>query len=173
MGAPMMKRVLVTAVMLALSTPVAAQQDMQTLVGTHLRWIEANSSYKELTPPRYWMELPADQFKSYAMNRGMAYDVVAMHECGSRTMTVLAGFDTKLEWNKSIVLHELVHDAQCQHRSMMADPCGREREAHALQAKWLRERAAAYSAEKHKKWFEERAQYVEAQADVACSKLRR
>lgn len=158
-------------------TPAAAQDDwadMKSIIARSLRWIERSTDYKDLEPPRHWVELSAEQIGARGGNT--VYDggrVFALYSCSEKTLYIRKDADLSRVGVQSYILHEMVHHAQCVNHRLQSDGCGREREAYALQAKWLRDQAARYSAPADKKWLAESASSAEKYADTACANLRR
>lgn len=117
---------------------------VKELIAALLVWIGENSDYKTVAAPRYWMELGQKQIDERAGIRtgdGKA-GTLAMYECDSRTLILRSDLDFSRPWEQSILLHELVHHAQCLRHGRYDNLCAAEREAYALQARFLREGAA-------------------------------
>lgn len=172
-------RTLFLAALLSLGwlTPASAQDDwadMKSIIARSLRWIEQNTEYRDLEPPRHWVEMSGEQLS--ARSGSTVHDggrVLALYSCGERTLYIRKDSDLSRVGVQSFVLHEMVHHAQCLHRRLQADACGREREAYALQGKWLRDQVERYSLPADKKWLLDSAASAESYADKACSNLRR
>lgn len=116
---------------------------MKELIAALLLWIGQNSDYKTVAAPRYWMELNQEQIDERAGVKTSHGNVaaVAMYECDSHTLILRSDLDLGRTWEQSVLLHELVHHAQCLRRGRYDDLCAAEREAYALQAKFLRDAA--------------------------------
>jgi hypothetical protein len=118
---------------------------VKELIAALLLWIGQNSDYTNLTAPKYWMELAQEQVdeRSRLKTSHRQSGAFAMYECDSQTLILRAGFDFSWTWEQSVLLHELVHHAQCLRNGRYDDLCAAEREAYTLQAKYLRAMAAS------------------------------
>jgi hypothetical protein len=145
---------------------------VKELIAALLVWIGQNSEYRNLAAPRYWMELPQEQIDSRARadaGHGRA-GTLAMYECDSHTLVLRAGFDFERAWERSILLHELVHHVQCLRHGRYDDLCAAEREAYALQAKFLR--AAMAHGGVDDAALEQSIAIVEQEPDRVCALLK-
>lgn len=171
-------RKLAIGVLLALVwlTPAAAQDDwadMKSIIARSLRWLEQSTDYRDLTPPRFWVELSPQEMATRggsAVRDGSR--VFAVYSCREDTLYTIKGADLTRAGNHSYIVHEMTHRAQCQHARMQSDPCAREREAYTLQGKWLRDQVPKYAASGDKKWLLDSAEWAEKYVDTACANLR-
>jgi hypothetical protein len=134
---------------IALARPVAAQ-DMPERFREAMRWIEANSSYRNLPPLRTWMELTPDEMNRQALSNGMR-SAFAIYFCNAQSVALLSRLEDgrPIDWSRpfsqAILVHEMIHHAQCTTgRFSGLNRCILEKEAYAMQAKYLREQASAH-----------------------------
>jgi hypothetical protein len=120
--------------------PVAAQ-DMPERFRDAIRWIEANSRYRNLPPLRTWMELTPEDMNRQALNNGMR-SAFAIYFCNAQSIALLSRLQDgrAINWSRpfsqSILVHELTHHAQCAAgRFSGLNRCALEKEAYAMQAR--------------------------------------
>ncbi len=145
---------------------------MKELIAALLVWIGQSSDYRSVAAPRYWMELTPKEIDSRA-RADTAHGrsgALAMYECDSHTLVLRADFDFGRVWERSILLHELVHHAQCLRKGRYDDLCAAEREAYALQARFLREAAAAQGGADPE--LRELIAVIDQEPDRVCTLLR-
>src|SRR5687768_6573101 len=85
------RSILALAGMLVALAPVApaAGQDMPERFRDAIRWIEANSHYRNLPPPRTWMELTPDEMNRQALTNGMR-SAFAIYFCSAQSIALLS-----------------------------------------------------------------------------------
>ena len=139
-----------------------------------LRWIEANSEYKKLTPPRFWVSLDDKGMRERAIKSNLQSTLGAMYSCTEQAIYFKKDADFTRLTTQAEVVHELTHHAQCiNHKPIRSDPCGAEREAYGMQAKFLRwsaDQSSASADDKQRTYQFARA--IEQHADKVCQDLR-
>lgn len=141
----MRRRAALVVPILLIAAPAVAQT-MPERMASAIKWIEANSDYRKIPPPRTWMEVTPAQMQAMA-NRGGSRSAVGMYYCSSQSVALLSHMpgqpEHQIEWDhpipRAILVHELVHHAQCVNHRVGLDPCANEREAYRLEATFLRE----------------------------------
>jgi hypothetical protein len=125
----------------------AAGQDMPERFRAAIRWIEANSHYRNLPPLRTWMELTPEEMNRQALSNGMR-SAFAIYFCNAQSIALLGRLEDgrAIDWNRpfsqGVLVHELTHHAQCAAgRFSGLNRCALEKEAYAMQAQYLREQA--------------------------------
>jgi hypothetical protein len=150
--------------------------DRHQLVTKLLCWVEQNSSYKELRPPRGLVELDIRVIWDMGWRNGYPmYAAQALYKCSDQTIYLVQGRDYRQLQSQSTLVHELVHHAQCLRHSVALtrhEQCDREREAYAIQAKFIR-----FIGETVKRSDEEKANLLRAadltekNSERACSMI--
>jgi hypothetical protein len=145
-GCRLLRMLAVVIGAIAVAAPAAAD-DMPERFRAAMRWIEANSQYRNLQPPRTWMELTPDEMNRQALSNGMR-SAFAIYFCNAQSIAVLSKLEDgrAIDWTRpfsqAILVHELTHHAQCAAgRFSGLNRCALEKEAYAMQAKYLREQA--------------------------------
>lgn len=141
-----------------------------------LCWIELNSSYRNLKPPRALAEVEPRVIHDLGSRVGYAPTAaVGAYNCENATVYMIKGRDWNMLGPQSILVHELVHHAQCSTQKVRFIGCEEEREAYVLQAKFLR---FAVNNPRNRYTDEQKAQIlgdadrVEKDAETACKVLR-
>jgi hypothetical protein len=140
----------------AIAIAAGAADDMPRQMALALRWIEQNSNYRDVPPPRSYALVSDEVMRSKAMNLANASSANAMYSCDSQTLWLMETFDPKKVTDSSFLVHELAHHAQC----VLGGPrseCVREREAYDLQFKYLEQfaRGARERLPEQRKRFDE------------------
>lgn len=147
--------------------------DRSAMVEYSLCWIERNSAYKVASPPRFWVELSPSQMRDMSL-RGGRGTAGAMYRCAEQGVYFPAGADYRDLATQSMMVHELVHHAQCVNHFPQSDACGAEREAYALQAQFIRfatSLMASQLAGAEKLRMRDAADRIEQHAGKACADL--
>lgn len=139
------------AMLLPAAVAPALAQDMPERFREAIRWIEANSQYRNLPPLRTWMELTPEEMNRQALSNGMR-SAFAIYYCNAQSIALLSRLEDgrAINWSRpfsrSVLVHELTHHAQCAAgRFSGLNRCGLEKEAYAMQARYLREQAQLHS----------------------------
>ncbi len=129
------------------SIALAAERDMRERFRDAIRWIEANSHYRNLPPLRTWMELTPEEMNRQALTNGMR-SAFAIYFCNAQSIALLSQLQDgrTINWDRpfsqAVLVHELTHHAQCAAgRFSGLNRCALEKEAYAMQARYLREQA--------------------------------
>ncbi len=149
----------------------AGEQDRDTSIESGLCWIERNSGYRDIPAPRFWMELDEKQMRAQSHRVRGTMAAAAMYNCHEQAVYFPAGIDLKHIGPQSMLVHELVHHAQCVNHKPMGDGCDWEREAYALQANYVRfivGVAGAKLTSADRTVLEKAATEIEDFADKAC-----
>jgi hypothetical protein len=164
------------AAMLGLS-PVAqaAAQDLPERFREAMRWIETNSHYRNLPPLRTWMELTPEAMNRQALSNGMR-SAFAIYFCNAQSVAVLSRLEDgrAINWSRpfsqAILVHEMTHHAQCAAgRFSGLNRCALEKEAYAMQARFLREQAQLHRDPAERKLSAENAaEYEKIAAGDGC-----
>lgn len=152
----------------------AAQVDRDAEIDAGLCWIERNSPYRNIPPPRFWLELDKQQMRTRSINAGMRGGIYAMYNCHERAVYFPAGADMRLIVPQSALVHELVHHAQCVNHRPRGDGCEYEREAYFLQAGYVRfvaENSVADVKAEDRQRLHDLARQIEDHADKACRNI--
>jgi hypothetical protein len=151
--------------------------ERNVLVAQYLCWIEENSGYRSLQPPAYWVDLSKDDVTALGA-RFAGRAASAMYTCGASTMYMNKDWNIRDVVPSSVLLHELVHHAQCTRGSMMAagailpgDTCAIEREAYALQAKYVHQLSDRAATEQDRIFLRANADQFLKTADRVCQGL--
>jgi hypothetical protein len=167
-----MRRTLAALVVVLGFASSAQAGDMARTIDDSLKWLSENSDYRleDLRPSPTWAEMTPQQFRTQAINHQANEnpdEIVGMYVCRYRAFYFNTRFDLGDMLAQSFVVHEMVHHGQCLKNRFAHDDCGAEREAYALQAKWLRAQAAANP--RHRDWIDRTAKIAEsAAADKSC-----
>jgi hypothetical protein len=133
-------RAWIAAVVLAISQTAVADE-MPAHMKEALRWIELNSDYRNLAPPRSYSVVSNEEMRRHAMNLASASGANAMYTCASQHVWLRDAFNPKQIYDQSVLVHELTHHAQCVTGRAASNPCEKEREAYELQYKYLMQKA--------------------------------
>lgn len=123
------------------ATATAGDTVMHDAFARAIAIVEAHSAYREIPPVRYWVKVPAGDMPRIAIRNQAAGDhrlVVAMFVCQERAMYLSDGLDPADPDQMGIVVHEMVHHAQCEASRFTHDLCPAEREAYRIQAAYFR-----------------------------------
>lgn len=138
-----------------------------------LCWIERHSPYGNLPPPQLWLEL--HPYHMHQLSAWMpAGSATALYNCREKAVYFRKGFNQARLGDQSVLLHELVHHAQCVQGQFARDPaaaCAREREAYGLQAKFLRYVAGQRPDDGESAKLVEAAAKLEAGREEVCRKM--
>jgi len=141
-----MKRFVVVALLVAFAASAAAQTpgvNWSDIIQKGLAWIATNggTDYRSV-PVQFYVAVPPGQMASYAVKLNAAGDaskVLALHSCSQHTMYLNAEYDFNKNFvYQGVLVHELVHHLQCENNMWTSDPCNKERQAYAVQAKFIR-----------------------------------
>jgi hypothetical protein len=141
-------------------------------IDSALCWIERNSEYRNLPRPFLWTEATDRYIASLGSGRA-AKSAAALYNCWNQAVYFVKGFDQGKLGDQSVLLHELVHHAQCVYDRTARDRaaiCEREREAYGLQAKFLRYVAERRSGDLETPKLLEAAEKVDATAEEICGR---
>lgn len=133
-----------TLLALGLALPVTAHADdarMHEAFRRATEIVESHSHYREIPPVRHWVKVQLGDMARLAIRNDAAGDqrlVVAMFVCQEKAMYLSEALDPDDPEQMAIVVHEMVHHAQCEAGRYTRDTCPAEREAYAIQAAYLR-----------------------------------
>lgn len=146
--------------------------DRLAVIDAALCWIEQHSPYKDLSAPRFVFELNQEEMRQRSVRAGFRSFAAAMYNCNDQAMYIPAGTNLALLEPQSVLVHELVHHAQCSSRRAFGDGCDWEREAYAMQAKFVRYVAETRSTQLGRDTVQQlfsAAEKIEAYAVQSCA----
>lgn len=102
-----------------------------------VRWVNENTKYDIEKMPSVHFGTP--EVLSTLKYNNPSIEVLGLYECSTRRLWLTFGFATQDRFQKSIIIHELVHHAQCVTGAHALARCGSdlEEEAYDIQEKWL------------------------------------
>jgi hypothetical protein len=121
-------------------TPVDPVQADEKIAAS-LDWLKQNSEYKDPPPLRAWVQQSREQMQAHAARLALVANdrnPYAIFDCSQRTLYLWSGANLKDSIVVSYILHALTHHLQCEAHPKPMEPCAAEREASALQAKFIR-----------------------------------
>lgn len=139
---------------------------MEQVFAILLAWISANTDYRDLPPPNAWQQLSPQELQAVSDHSGGPAGG-GVYRCSTKTVYLRADLDTDNVGAVSEIVHELVHHAQCVTGWTRLSPCEKEREAYAVQLKFVQQYAPAPGAK------ERAAEVLGKAADAACEVLNR
>lgn len=129
----------------ALVWPASAQVSdavMQDAFRRAIEIVEAHSSYRNIPSVRFWVKVPDGDMGRMAVRAqtvGNPNHVVAIYVCAEKAMYLSESLDPSDPEQLGIVVHEMVHHAQCEAGRYTVDLCPAEREAYRIQAAYYRD----------------------------------
>lgn len=102
-------------------------------------WINNNTDYEIDTMPSIHFGTP--EVLSVLKYNDPKVEVLGLYECSTQSLWLTFGFATEDRFQKSIIIHELVHHAQCVTGKHALAECGAELEdeAYDIQEEWLKQ----------------------------------
>jgi hypothetical protein len=168
-------RIALLAALWLITAPAAAQQQwtVEKVFPVAISWIERNSTYKNIPPVKYWMELSQDEISARLTREGSAHVYAeALYECSSQTLILRKDMKPGNIATWGIIIHELTHHAQCVNGKMGGERCALEREAYSLQAEYYRQTAAAPANAANAKEIAAKGEQFAKIADDVCDRLK-
>lgn len=136
-------------VALPATAQAASDETMHLAFQRAIAIVETHSGYRDIPPVRYWVKVPVHDMARMAVRNEAAGDpglVVAMFVCAERAMYLSETLDPDDPEQLSVVVHEMVHHAQCEAGRFTRDICQAEREAYRIQAAYHRSLADRFTS---------------------------
>lgn len=173
----MVRKLLLGAALLWPATVQASDSAMQDAFRLAIGIVEEHSQYRKVPPVRFWMKVPDGQMGRIAMRfdtGGDPRDVVAMFVCEDKAMYLSESLDPNDLHQLGVLIHEMVHHAQCEAGRYLKDICMAEREAYRVEAAFHRGLVTLLNIQhpETKAKFETTAQALEATGEMACRAAR-
>lgn len=171
------KFLLGAALLLPATAHATSDAAMQEAFRLAISVVEEHSPYRNVPPVRFWMKVPEGQMSRIAMRYdagGDTRDVVALFVCDDKAMYLSAALDPNDLNQLGVVVHEMVHHAQCEAGRYLKDVCPAEREAYRVEAAFHRSLVTllGITQPESRARFEATAQALEASGEAACRAAR-
>jgi hypothetical protein len=163
--------------LLPATAQATSDEAMQAAFRLAISVVEEHSAYRNVPPVRFWMKVPDGQMSRIAMRYdagGDTRDIVALFVCDDKAMYLSETLDPNDYNQLGVVVHEMVHHAQCAAGRYLKDICPAEREAYRVEAAFHRSLVTLLGIKQPetRAKFEATAQALEATGEAACRAAR-